>query len=330
MSAGKPPGTGAQSPANAAPHPARAAVFPQSARERRRAWIAMLVLVLIWGYSWITSKIALSYASPLDFSVVRVVLGTLSLFVFLVWSKASLRPQHFRWVIFIGIVQTAAFIVLNTWALAGGGPGKISVLVFTMPFWVAILAWPVLGERIRGWQWLALALAITGLMLILQPWNLHASLLSRTLAVAAGICWAIGVVFAKRLHNRSEVDAISFTFWQMAVGTLPILIVDAMFDASTIEWTPVFIFCAIFNGVVATGIGWAMWLYVLHRLPAGTTSLSSLGIPVIAGLASWIQLGERPTRIELAGMLLIGVALALISWLTIRRHEEPEPLTGQE
>lgn len=290
----------------------------------------MLLLVLIWGYSWITSKIALNYASPLDFSAVRLVIGTVSLLVFLVWSRASLRPQHFRWVIVIGVVQTAAFIVLNTWALAGGGPGKISVLVFTMPFWVAAFAWPVLGERIRGWHWLALALALTGLVLVLQPWNLHASLLSRSLAVAAGICWALGVVFAKRLHNRAKVDEVSFTFWQMAIGTVPVLIADALFDTHTIEWTPVFTLCAIFNGVIATGVGWAMWLYVLHRLPAGTSSLSSLAIPVIAGLSSWLQLGERPTRLELAGMLLIGAALALISWLTIRRHEEPEPLTGQE
>lgn len=305
-------------------------MISQTVKETRRAWIAMLILVLLWGYSWITSKIALDYASPLDFSAVRVTLGTLSLFVLLVASKASLRPQHFKWVIIIGIVQTGAFIVLNTWALAGGGAGKISVLVFTMPFWVAVLAWPILGERIRGWQWPALTLAVGGLLLVLQPWNLHASLISRTMAIAAGICWALGVVFAKRLHNKVQVDAVAFTFWQMAVGTIPILIADALFDTQSIQWTPVFIFCALFNGIVATGMCWVMWLYVLHRLPAGTTSLSSLGIPVIAGLASWIQLGEQPTRIELAGMLLIGVALALISWLTIRKHEEPEPLTGQE
>src|SRR5712691_3927199 len=136
-----------------------------SARETRRAAIVMVALVLIWGYSWITSKIALSYASPLDFSVVRVVLGTLSLLVFLLWSKASLKPQHFRWALFIGMVQTAAFIILNTWALSEGGPGKISVLVFAMPFWVAVFAWPVLGERIRGWQWVAIGLAVAGLML---------------------------------------------------------------------------------------------------------------------------------------------------------------------
>ena len=69
---------------------------------------------------------------------------------------------------------------------------------------------------------------------------------------------------------------------------------------------------------------------MLHRLPAGTTSLSSLGIPVIAIFSSWIQLGEQPGGSELIGMLLIGIALALLSYLSIRRHEEPEPMTGQE
>lgn len=290
----------------------------------------MVFLVVMWGYSWITSKIGLEYSSPLDFAAVRVLIGIVFLFLFLLWSRASLRPQHFRWLVLIGAIQTSAFIILNTWALSEGGPGRISVLVFTMPFWVLVFAWPVLGERIHGMQWLAIALALAGLVLIVQPWDLHTSLRSKILAVLAGICWAISVVAAKRLHAREKVEEAAFTFWQMAIGVIPILTLDAIFDNRAIQWTPVFIAAALFNGVVATGIGWLAWLYVLHRLPAGTTSLSSLGIPIIAAAASWLQLGEKPTRVELVGMLLIGAALAVISWLTIRRHEQPEPLTGQE
>lgn len=141
-----------------------------TARETRRAWIVMILLMFIWGYSWITAKIALRYASPLDASVIRLVLGTLFLFAFLVWSKATLRPLHIKWLIIVGILQTAAFTVFNTLALEQGEPGRTSILVFTMPFWVAAFAWPVLGERMHGWQWLAIALALAGLTLILQPW----------------------------------------------------------------------------------------------------------------------------------------------------------------
>jgi len=290
----------------------------------------MVLLMFIWGYAWVTAKIALRYASPLDASVMRVVLGTLFLFVFLVWSKASLRPAHIKWLIVVGLLQTAAFTIFNTLALDRGDPGRTSILVFTMPFWVAVFAWPALGERIRGWQWLSIGMALAGMMLILQPWSLLSTWIGNTLALLGGICWAISVVCAKHLHSCKQVDIVGFTFWQMLIGTIPVILVERTLDTSAIEWSPVFIACALFIGVGATGLGWAMWLYVLHRLPAGTTSLSSLGVPVIAAMSSWLQLGERPTPPELAGMVLIGAALGLASWITIRRHEKTEPMMAQE
>ena len=300
------------------------------ARETHRAVIVMVLLVILWGYSWITAKIGLNYASPVDVVALRLELGILTLFIGLLWTGRPLRPQYWQALLMIGLIQTGAFLLLNTWALSEGVPGKTSVLVFTMPFWVLVFAWPMLHERIKGLQWLCVVLALVGLAFVLEPWQMHTSLFSKTLAVLAGMCWAIGVVYAKRLHNQAKVEPLSFTFWQMIVGLIPILLAQGLVDRPPIVWSNTFVVVIIFNGVMATGIGWLAWLYVLHRLPAGTTSLSSLGIPVIAILSSWIQLGEQPGRSELLGMLLIGVALALLSYLSIRRHEEPEPMTGQE
>ena len=300
------------------------------ARESRKAVIVMVLLVILWGYSWITSKIGLDYASPMDVVALRLELGILTLFIGLIWTGRPLAPRHWPALLMIGLIQTGAFLLLNTWALSEGGPGKTSVLVFTMPFWVLLFAWPMLNERIQGVQWLSVALAIVGLVFVLEPWQMHTSLFSKTLAVIAGMCWAIGVVYAKRLHNRAKVEPLSFTFWQMIIGLVPVITCQLLFDRQPIVWSNTFVAVTMFNGVMATGMGWLAWLYVLHRLPAGTTSLSSLGIPVIAIISSWIQLGEQPGRSELFGMLLIGIALAMLSYLSIRRHEEPEPMTGLE
>ena len=59
---------------------------------------------------------------------------------------------------------------------------------------------------------------------------------------------------------------------------------------------------------------------MLSHTPAGITGLNSLGIPVIAVLSSAIQLGERPPALELAGMLLIGLALGLLALAGLRRE----------
>ena len=300
------------------------------ARETRRAVIVLILLVAMWGYSWITSKIGLDYASPIDVVAMRLELGVLTLLAGIWWTGRSLKPQHWKALLIIGLIQTGAFLLLNTWALSEGGPGKTSILVFTMPFWVIVFAWPILHERINGLQWIAVAFAIAGLVFVLEPWQMHTSMFSKTLAVIAGMCWAIGVIYAKKLHNIAKVEPLAFTFWQMLVGLVPVLLCQLIIDRPPVVWSNTFIVVTLFNGIVATGLGWLAWLYVLHRLPAGTTSLSSLGIPVIAIFSSWIQFGEQVGRAELLGMLLIGLALALLSYLSIRRHEMPEPMTGQE
>jgi drug/metabolite transporter (DMT)-like permease len=299
-------------------------------RETRRAVIVLILLVILWGYSWITSKIGLNYASSIDVVALRLELGALTLLAGLLWTRRSLRPEHWKALLIIGLIQTGAFLLLNTWALSEGGPGKTSILVFTMPFWVLVFAWPMLHERIHGLQWISVALAVAGLVFVLEPWQMHTSMFSKTLAVIAGMCWAIGVIYAKQLHNRAKVEPLAFTFWQMLVGLVPVVLCQLLIDRPAVIWSNTFIGVTLFNGIAATGLGWLAWLYVLHRLPAGTTSLSSLAIPVIAIVSSYIQFGEQVGRSELTGMLLIGLALALLSYLSIRKHEEPEPMTGQE
>jgi drug/metabolite transporter (DMT)-like permease len=296
----------------------------------RRALVVMAVLVLVWGYSWVLSKMALAYCGPLDLATLRTAIGTAALFPALVRMCKRVWPEHPLEAFGVGVVQTSLFLLLNNWALSMGEPGKTSILVFTMPFWVLIFAWPLLGERIQGVRWVAVTLAASGLLVILEPWGARSSLLGKLLAVLAGACWALGVVISKGLHNRHPVDVFNFTFWQMVLGLIPMLAVVSISHDRTIAWTPQFIALVLVLGTVATGGGWMAWFYVLRSLPAGTTSMSSLGIPVVALLSSALQLGERPTSAEWIGMGLIALALALVSWDTIRRHQPVEALMGQE
>ena len=75
------------------------------------------------------------------------------------------------------------------WALNSAGAGKIAVLTYTMPFWLLLLAWGFLGERLRGAQWAAVGLAFAGLVLVISPWRIH-GLLPSVLTVAGGLSWA--------------------------------------------------------------------------------------------------------------------------------------------
>jgi len=242
-----------------------------------------------------------------------------------------MKPTEVPTLILLGILQTCGFTGLIIWALVEGGAGKTAVLCYTMPFWTMLLAWPLLGEKIQGWNWLAVGLSVMGLLFILDPLHLGADWFSMILAILGGVFWALAVIVAKKLHQRKpDLDLLSLTAWQMLFGSLPLVAVAYIVPAGPIDWTPEFIGAVIFNAVFCNALAWLLWLYALQRLAAGIASMTSMLAPVIGVLAAWWQLDEVPDAYEGIGMVLIGLALVVISIISIRKHTEVEPAMGQD
>ena len=193
-----------------------------------------------------------------------------------------------------------------------GGAGKVSILAYTMPFWLLMLAWPVLGERVRGLQWGAVVLALAGLISILGPWNMH-GLKSSLLAVGAGLMWALSSIVVKIMRRRHDIDLLNLIAWQGLFGSIPLIIVALFTATKPVEWSGSFIAAILFNIGPANALTWVLWLYILHSMSTGTAGLSSLAIPIVGVLSAWIQLGERPGVLEAVGMGLIVVALAVLT-----------------
>jgi drug/metabolite transporter (DMT)-like permease len=283
--------------------------------------LALVALALVWGYNWVVVKIGLGYSQPFVFAALRTFLGSLGLFVLLVLLHRSLKPRAVGLTLLLGVLQTGIFIGFMMWALVSGGTGRIAVLTFTMPFWLLIMAWAFLGERLRGLQWLAVVIGVLGMLLVLGPWQLHDAF-SSLLALGSAVSWAASVIVAKLLHKRHEVDLLSLTAWQMLLGSLPLIVVAFASGEAGPAWSASFIWALAYNVLLAQILGWFLWLYVLRVLPAGDAGFSTLAIPVIGATAAWIQLAEAPTLIEGAGMVLIVCALSIITaWnaRTLRR-----------
>lgn len=254
-------------------------------------------------------KIGLEYAQPVTFAALRTFLAALGLLVLLAALRRPLRPVALGHTVVIGLLQTTGFVGLLMLALQSGGAAKTSVLTYTMPFWLLLLAWLFLGERVRGAQWPAVALALCGLLLVLSPWQLQGRL-SSVLAVCGAVCWAASAVVVKRLQAKRHVDLLSLTTWQMLFGSLPLVALALLIPQPGPEWTGVFVLTLVYNVVLGNAVAWLLWLYGLRRLSAGAAGLATLITPVVGVTAAWLQLGERPDGWEAAGMVLIISALA--------------------
>lgn len=296
-----------------------------------RAVVALLVLSILWGYNWVVMKNALVDAGAFQFGALRTFLGAVCLLGLIIILRRPIRPKEIPTLIVLGLLQTSGFTGLIIWALVEGGAGKTAILTYTMPFWVMVMAWPLLGEKIQGTQWLAALLSVMGIVFILDPLHLGADQFSMTLAVLAGISWALAVMLAKKLHQRApDLDLLSLTAWQMLFGSIPIVLAAFLVPAPAINWTPYFIGAVVFNAVLCNALAWLLWLYALQRLEAGVASMVTLLAPVIGVLAAWIELSEQPSHGELWGILFILVSLVIISIRGIKKHQAVEPAMGQE
>lgn len=281
----------------------------------KAAWLpfaALALLALLWGYNWVVMKVGMSYAQPFTFAALRTFLGAIFMFMILPLLHRRLKPQALGLTILFGLLQTGGFVGLIMWAVSLGGAGKVSILSYTMPFWLLMLAWPILGEKVRGLQWAAVVFALGGLVAILGPWSMH-GLKSSLLAVAAWFTWALSSVVVKIMRKKHEIDLLNLIAWQGLFGSIPLIIIAVFTTTQNVQWTGSFIAALLFNIIPANAITWVLWLYILHTLPTGTAGLSSLAVPVVGVVSAWIQLGEQPDLIEGIGMGLIVVALAILT-----------------
>jgi drug/metabolite transporter (DMT)-like permease len=287
---------------------------------------ALVLLALIWGYTWPVMKVMLTYADPFPYAAMRTLMAGLVLVACLPLFRRPLRPKALGMTALLGVLQTAGFLGLMTWALQGEGAGKTAILTYTMPFWLLLMAWVSLGERLKGFQWVAVGVALAGLILVLAPWEMTGGS-SPFLAIGGALCWAASAIVAKLLRKRHEVDLLSLTAWQLLLGSIPLVVVAGAVWSPPV-WSGTFIAGLAFTVLFGNCLAWILWLFILSALPAGTAGLGMLLTPVIGIIASWIQLGERPGGIEGLGMLLIVGALLLTVAAEIVRGRRQRSRSG--
>ena len=300
-------------------------------RQTMHAFLALLLLAFLWGYNWVVMKTALQFSGVFQLIALRTGIGAVCLFILIAIMRKPFKIQFWPTLLLLGLLQTSGFTGLLTWALVEGDAGKTAVLTYTMPFWVMLLAWPLLGEKLQGVQWLAAILSAMGIVFILDPLHLGDDQFSMLLAVLSVICWALAVIVAKRLHQQMPaLDLLTLTAWQMLFGSMPILIAAWLIPAPAIQWTPYFIGAVIYKAILCNALAWLLWLYALQRLQAGVASMVSMLAPVIGVLAAWIQLNEVPNHAEWWGMVFIGLALVIICYFSINRHVPIDPAMAQD
>lgn len=284
------------------------------------ALVLMAFAVVVWGFSWVVMKYMMDWIGPFNLVFWRslvafCVLLVLQLSVGQRFEVPPLGPS-----LLVALLQTTLFQCLGQLALTMGGAGQVVLLAYTMPFWAAAIAWPVLGERLSRLHLASFMLAAVGLVLVIAPWKGMGNVLALIPGLAAGLCWGGGVVASKKLFQERPPAMLNFITWQMLLGSLFCLPLLLFVPQRPTVWSVESIMGMAYMAVLASALGWWLWLSVVRRVSVAVVGMSSLGVPVLAVILAWLLLDEQPDAATLVGVAAIISGLVVVNLAALRPH----------
>lgn len=273
----------------------------------------------IWGGMYVVSKVVLDVIPPFSLVALRLILGSLTLWLVLAWRGMKISETGF-WEIFgvgvIGYGISLGFQFIGT-RLSTASNGAL--VTSATPAFVLVFAWLILREKITIVRLTALLISTLGVLAVIDPRTaqLKPELFWGNLALlAAALTWALYSVLIRLVTRASDVLTVSLIAF---LGGLPVAIPAGAWELSTIgvgHIGPGIIAGVLFLGIISTALAMFLWNTAFAVVDAGLASLTFFAQPVVGTLLGWFFLGETITPLFLLGGFLIGVGLFIASHQT--------------
>lgn len=288
-----------------------------------RLILAFVGVVLIWtttplGIKW--SSVGVSFIFGVT---ARMSIGLFCLLIMMLLTRTRLRLDKAALITYVAVsVQVYASMLLTYWGAQFIPSGWLSVIYGLSPFITAFMAAAILKEHSLGvGKILSYLIGLAGLTVMFSSAidvNLQA-VEGMAALLAATFLHAISAIWVKKIHAQLPAMA------QITGGlllSLPLYFATWFWlDQARVPDMPTeqTVWAILYLGLIATPIGFALYYYVLARLPATNVAMINLMTPVLSLLLGYFANQEALTMKVLAGTGLIMLALGLHSWLERRQ-----------
>jgi O-acetylserine/cysteine efflux transporter len=285
-----------------------------------RGLVQLFTSVLLLSSGWPLTKLAIELGStPLWFAQGRAVLsGLMAAALLAPWGRLRApRRADMPAVVMIGLFQLAAFFAFAHLAVAWVPAGRTAVLANTTTIFIVPLSLLVLREPIPARRWLATALGIVGIVVLMGPWAIdwtsRRTLIGNAFLLGAALSWALVIITVRRAPPQSSMfELLPWCFLIASLALAPLVAVESphgSLGSRAGAWGAL-----AYIGLVAGPLGTWGVMEAAVILPAVVSSVGFLATPAVGILLSnWI-LGEKITTDLLAGTALILAGVGLAAW----------------
>jgi drug/metabolite transporter (DMT)-like permease len=275
-------------------------------------------IYMVWGSSFLFSKIAVSNLPPALFSGIRfITAGTLLSLIARFWYGSPWPQRRIEWrhVIVAGFFMVFVSNGLNLWAIRYLPTNQSALLNGTSAFWIAGLG--VFGRRghpLTRWSILGLCIGFLGAALMLIPKGPLStdSMLAQAGVLTACLSWSLGTLYYRSIDT--ELSSLMFMALQMLMGGLMLLSLG-LAHGDVALWTPklsgliALVYLTLFSSCLAyTAYGWLS----LNATPALIGTYGYVN-PAIASFLGWQFLHEHLSGTQLFGMVIIIVGVSILT-----------------
>lgn len=279
-------------------------------------FLCLAITSVGWALNWPLIKIILADWPPLFARGLAGVIAAVLLAAIALGRRQSLAVPRTDWrrLVFASFTNVFAWMGFATVAMKLVTVAECALIVYTMPIWAMLFAWPLSGLRPtwRGVTSIVLAMAGVGLLLGGDGFEFdRAKLLGIELSLGSAVLFALGNVLNR---EPPPVPPLVDVAWQVGLGCLVMLVLGVLFerpDYTALSAVGVASFA--YMVVIPMGVCYLAWFETVRRLSSVTASTGILLVPALAVVAAALILGEPLGGREVSAIALTlgGVALAL-------------------
>lgn len=290
-----------------------------------------LLTIIIWGTTFISTKLLLADFRPVEILFFRFVMGLLALL--LVYPHRMKGTTLKRELTFAaaGLCGICLYYLLENIALTYTMASNVGVIISVAPFFTAILTHLFIRgeEKLRANFFLGFVVAMAGIFLIsFNGSKLELNPMGDLLAMLAALIWACYSVLTKKIsgYGYHTILTTRRIFFYGILFMMPTLFLFD-FKLELARFTnPVYLFNIVYLGLGASALCFVTWNYAVKILGAVKTSVYIYMVPVITVITSVLILHEKITLLAGVGTVLTLAGLFLSESKIFIRKEENDGL----
>ena len=270
---------------------------------------------LVWGASFLFMKVALDGVSFYQVAWARLVFGGLTLGLVVLLTRQRLPRERVVYLHFLVIAVTNCVIphLAFAWAEQYVSSGLASIYNAVTPITTALmvtLAFHV--EKLNRGQILGIAIGISGVVVIIAPWQ-HAAftgnLAGQLACLLAATCYGFSFGYIRKFLSHRPIPGATFAFLNIGVAGAIMLLLTPVIAWQPVDLTPGIVASLLTLGILGTGIAYIWNINVLRAWGPTNASTVTYITPVVGVLLGVIVLGETFSANQPAGAALVLVGI---------------------